>query len=231
MTKTGDDILLYSIDGVQFDTIKYSDEALADLVKGNKDFAILRVNRVGHAGKNYKFLNAVGDYQPQIAKVEGRNFAAAAGNAGVGGEYLTSQSQLGATDGSGISFTRDQTELDDLAKDPSHGGKIDTKSIAEREVGIGLESQGKVGKLIRDPSGSADYVDSATGQKWDVKAFNSKFAPKGYNLSEAMNKIQKSIGEGENVMLDTRNLHADHLAELIGEIAKQGLMDKVLLWP
>ncbi len=92
MTKTGDDILLYSIDGVQFDALKYSDEALEELVKGNKDFAILRVNRVGHAGKNYKFLNAMGDYRLKIAEAEGKNFAAVAGKEGVGGEVLSKYS-------------------------------------------------------------------------------------------------------------------------------------------
>ncbi len=86
MTKTGDDILLYLVDGAQFDALKYSDEALEKLVKGNKNFAILRVNRVGDAGKNYKFLNAVGEYRPQIAKAEGKNFAAAAGKEVVGVE-------------------------------------------------------------------------------------------------------------------------------------------------
>jgi len=126
---------------------------------------------------------------------------------------------------------RTQTELDDLAKDPAHGGRIDIKSIAERDVGIGLESQGKVGKLVRDVSGRSEYIDTISGQKWDVKAFNSNFAPKGYNLTDAMSKIKKSIAAGEYVMLDTRNLWEQDLVELRREITLQGLADKVLLWP
>jgi gas vesicle protein len=128
-------------------------------------------------------------------------------------------------------ITRTTAEFDDLAKDPARGGKVDSKSIAEREVGIGLEAQGKVGKLMRDPSGSAEFIDTVSAQKWDVKSFNSKFAPKGYNLSDAMSNIRKSISLGENVMPDTRNLNQSDLAELIDEVNRQGLNNNVLLWP
>lgn len=133
--------------------------------------------------------------------------------------------------GGGAEKIRTQAELDALAADPAHGGKIGAKSIAERDVGLGLESQGKVDTLIRDPSGSAEFIDTVTGQKWDVKAFNSQYAPKGYNLNDAMTNIKKSLAANENVMLDTRNLTVTDLQELISEIAKQGLSDKVLTWP
>ena len=67
--------------------------------------------------------------------------------------------------GSGTGKIRTQAELDALATDPAHGGKIGAKSIAERDVGLGLESQGKVNSLVRDPSGSAEFIDTITGQK------------------------------------------------------------------
>ena len=133
--------------------------------------------------------------------------------------------------GNGTGKIRTQAELDALAADPAHGGKIGAKSIAERDVGLGLESQGKVNSLVRDPSGSAEFIDTITGQKWDVKAFNSQYAPKGYNLTDAMANIKKSLTANENVMLDTRNLTATDLQELTNEISKQGLSDKVLTWP
>lgn len=40
-----------------------------------------------------------------------------------------------------------------------------------------------------------------------------------------------NIAAGEYVMLDTRNLSTKDLTELQGEIAAQGLTDKVQLWP
>jgi hypothetical protein len=123
---------------------------------------------------------------------------------------------------------RTQAELDDLAKDPARGNKMDIKSIREREVGLELETKGKVGKLIRDTSGKAEFIDTTTGKKWDVKAFNSNFAPKGYNLTDAIKNIKRSIAHDENVMLDTSNLKPSDLAELLEEINKQGLSDKVI---
>ena len=156
---------------------------------------------------------------------------------GAGSTALVVDGGLGLLDslmlmsGGGGDGGRTPAELDALASDPAHGGKIDAKSIAERDVGLGLESQGKVGKLIRDPSGSAEFIDTTTGQKWDVKAFNSKYAPKGYNLTDAMANINKSLANGENVMLDTRSLNAADLQQLTNEIVRQGLSNKILQWP
>ncbi|HIW32719.1 MAG TPA: hypothetical protein IAA29_08020 [Candidatus Paenibacillus intestinavium] len=126
--------------------------------------------------------------------------------------------------------TRTQVELDALATDPAIGNKITPKTIAEREVGLGLEARGEVSGLVRDPSGKAEFIDSS-GQKWDVKAFNSNFAPKGYNLSDAMTNIRKSISDGENVMLDARNLSQEHLSELKDELVRTGLINNVKIWP
>ncbi|QHW29705.1 PrsW family intramembrane metalloprotease [Paenibacillus rhizovicinus] len=125
---------------------------------------------------------------------------------------------------------RTQAELDELATDPAIGNRITPKTIAEREVGLGLESRGEVQGLVRDPSGRAEFID-ASGQKWDVKAFHSKYAPKGYNLSDAMTNIRKSISNNENVMLDTRNLSPEHLSELKDELVRTGLINQVKLWP
>jgi hypothetical protein len=145
------------------------------------------------------------------------------------GNPIVSGGTINAVEGAGK--VRTQADLDALASDPAHGGKIGAKSIAEREVGLGIEAQGKVNSIVRDPSGSAEFIDSLTGQKWDVKAFNSQYAPKGYNLTDAMANINNSLANGENVMLDTRNLNAVDLHELTSEIEKQGMSSNVLLWP
>lgn len=46
-----------------------------------------------------------------------------------------------------------------------------------------------------------------------------------------MRSIKKSLAEGEFVILDTTNLNANDLAELLAELKKQGIIDKVILWP
>lgn len=131
---------------------------------------------------------------------------------------------------------RSKEELEALAKDPSHykaTRDIDiNKGIHEREVGLALEEQGLLkGPITRDLSGKAEFID-ANGQKWDVKSFNSNYPPSkgGYTLNDSMKKINKSLAENENVILDTTYLKKEHEEELIGELKNKHLMDKIIIY-
>ena len=98
-------------------------------------------------------------------------------------------------------------------------------------VGLGAEESGKIkGPITRDPSGKAEFID-ANGQAWDVKSFNSNYKPKqgGFTLPSAMRSINKSLSEGEFVILDTTNLNIQHLSDLLEELKRQNLMDKIIL--
>ena len=102
---------------------------------------------------------------------------------------------------------RTKAELDALADDPAHMGskrQVDIeKGIHEQKVGLGVEESGKIkGPITRDPSGKAEFFD-ADGQAWDVKSFNSYYKPKqgGFTLQSAMRSINKSLSEGEHVIL------------------------------
>ncbi|WP_260451025.1 hypothetical protein [Listeria booriae] len=145
-------------------------------------------------------------------------------------KYADEVADAGKTANDANKINRSLTELEDLAKDPAHAGKITKKGIEEREVGLGLEKLGEVSNLKRDPTGGAEFIDD-TGQKWDVKGFYSKFAPKGYNLKDALSNIRKSITDGENVMLDTRKMSPEHVKELLNAIEEAGLTDHVKVWP
>lgn len=132
---------------------------------------------------------------------------------------------------------RSLSELEALADDPAHAGskrEIDIKKgIHEREVGLGVEENGKIiGPIIRDPSGQAEFFDG-NGQAWDVKSFNSNYKPKkgGYTLQKSMDEIYESLSKNENVILDTTNLKEEHKIELLKEINDRGLMDRVVVWP
>ncbi len=130
-------------------------------------------------------------------------------------------------------YHRTEAQYEDLAKDPAHGGKIDAKSEQERRVGLELEARGDVpGPITRDPSGSAEFIDSK-GNKWDVKGFNSNFSPQkgGFNLQTDAGKVQKSLDQGENVMLDTSKMKAEDIAALKAEGEKRGWGDRVRWWP
>lgn len=130
-------------------------------------------------------------------------------------------------------FTRTARELEELAKDPAHAGAISPKSIQERTVGLDLEKRGAVpGPLTRDPSGAAEFID-ARGVKWDVKGFNSGFPARqgGFSLARDAGKVEKSLSQGEHVMLDTSKMSAADVAALKAEGAARGWGARVLFWP
>ena len=121
----------------------------------------------------------------------------------------------------------------ELAPDAAHGGKVSRKSIAEAEVGLGLEDAAAVKGLRRDPSQAAEFIDDS-GQAWDVKGFHSQVPPgaKGaFTLEDAMKSIKRELALGENVMVDTRNMTAKHVDELREAVRAAGEERRVLFWP
>jgi uncharacterized protein YukE len=126
-----------------------------------------------------------------------------------------------------------QQRIDDLARDPANGGKITGSSLAEAEVGVGLEERGAVEGLRRSPNPAEEFIDSQ-GRPWDVKAFHSEHGR--FNLETAMRKIiQEMTWSKENIMLDTRNLSPTDLAQLrdaVKEATARGELPlEVLWWP
>ena len=133
---------------------------------------------------------------------------------------------------------RSNKEIQSLGKDPAHEGTnriVDIeKAMHEGEVGLDLEGRGKLSSIVRDATGKSEFVENGgNGQKWDIKSFNSNFKPKqgGFKLEKAMDTIQASLEEGEYVIVDTSNMSQEHIAVLIDELEKQGLMDKIIIWP
>ncbi|OKP90165.1 hypothetical protein [Paenibacillus sp. P32E] len=129
-------------------------------------------------------------------------------------------------------FARSPEEYESLAKDPAKNFKINEKSKIERLAGLELEARGDLpGPIVRDtnPAG-AEFID-ATGVKWDVKGWYSKFAPKGYTLEKAIADIEESLSKGENVIIDSSKMFPEHINEVREAIKELGLSDKLLWWP
>jgi hypothetical protein len=125
-----------------------------------------------------------------------------------------------------------QERVDSLAPDPAHNGKITKGSRREAEVGVALEERGDLpGPITRDPSGFSEFID-ANGQMWDVKGFSSKWPIRrgGFHLETAMEKIDGEISNKENVILDTKDLSPEHLAELRAAVAARRDLDGKILW-
>ena len=129
-----------------------------------------------------------------------------------------------------VRHPRTAEEYEDLARDPAKGGEITSGSIAEREVGLGLEERGEVpGPIRRDPTGGAEFVD-ANGQDWDVKAYRSEF-PNGFRPEKIEESLKISKLTNERIMFDTRNLSASDLETLRGIIDEVGYTEGVRFWP
>ena len=131
---------------------------------------------------------------------------------------------------------RTYSEYLDLARDPSHANKILPQGRKERSIGLDLEKQGLLHKIIRDPqkNNGAEFIDTVTGTKWDVKSFVSNpngitSARKGaFKLSKAIAKIEKEFANGHNVIIDTRRLTKSDRDSLIKAINEKGYSDKII---
>lgn len=134
---------------------------------------------------------------------------------------------------------RTQEELDDLARDPSHAGRIEVQGIKEREVGLDLERQGILGRIIRDTQADkgGDLIDTTTGVKWDVKSFesypNGHTSPRkgAFTVKRAMDKIYGEFDKGNNVIIDTRELIPEHVQQLRKAIEEDGIADRIIWYP
>ncbi|MBY0117733.1 WXG100 family type VII secretion target [Paenibacillus xylanexedens] len=139
---------------------------------------------------------------------------------------------------------RNHKELDDLARDPSGGGKIEPKNINERDVGLQLEARGDLGRIIRDSQADkgAEFIDTTTGIKWDVKSFESY--PSGRNgipitnpkkgaftIQNGMQKIHEEFAKGHDVIIDTKKMVPEHIEQLKKAIDKEGIADRILWFP
>jgi hypothetical protein len=105
------------------------------------------------------------------------------GSAGVAGNAMMEADKDGQSGGKddlrpepqGNAKATRESRVQELAKDPAHGGAVRDKTLREAEVGVELEEAGKLPKPItRDPSGAAEFIDGMN-QPWDVKRFNSNF--------------------------------------------------------
>ena len=118
------------------------------------------------------------------------------------------------------------TRLEELAKDPAKGGRVDDKTRREAEVALQLEEMGLLaGPIRRDPSGDAEFIDRR-GMLWDVKQFHSENG--WFDLREAVKTIRGELLAGENVILDTKFLDSNDAAALRSVIEANGWQRKIL---
>ncbi|WP_238904588.1 hypothetical protein [Clostridium sp. YIM B02506] len=138
---------------------------------------------------------------------------------------------------------RTQSELESLEYDPAKKA-VTEGSKKEAVIGLDLEQKGKLGKIERSSDPKAEFIDTVTGKKIDVKSFESY--PMGadgtpitsprkgaFKVENAMKNIMKEFQKNGNdiVIIDKSNLTVDHIKELEGAIKESGLENKIIWWP
>ena len=139
---------------------------------------------------------------------------------------------------------RTQAELENLARDPSHAGRIEQQGIKEREVGLELEERGELGYIIRDQqiNKGSEFIDTTTGVKWDVKSFESypmgrngipitKIKKGAFSVDKGMEKIYGEFDKGNNVIIDARLLISKHIEQLKEAIKEAGIEERIIWYP
>jgi type VII secretion system ESX-1 substrate len=154
------------------------------------------------------------------------------------------------------SHAMDEQRRLELQKDPDHNLKIREHSIKEAELAEDLEARRILPGLKRPMNaGEGDFVDPS-GQHWDVKGPMSReaveekiraqyrarglpeptFDPnrlfKGeFEIHDMMTNIREVIGDGMNVILDTRGLNDADRRVLREVIEQEGIGDRILWYP
>ena len=64
----------------------------------------------------------------------------------------------------------DHGRVEELARDPDHGGAVTDNSLDEADIGLRLERDGRLRNVVRDPrTGCGDLIEGAgVGRQWDV---------------------------------------------------------------
>jgi hypothetical protein len=135
--------------------------------------------------------------------------------------------------------------VNELAKDPAHGGQITPKSLQEAKLAIQAQADGLVeGPLTRPelgPNGEdqGDFQDG-TGQNWDVKSSPDSvpsYSPAGgtpinnpQSVQSFTNMINKSLADGEPVLLDPDGMSPGRIAQLQQVVENNPSWQGRVLW-
>ena len=130
--------------------------------------------------------------------------------------------------------TRSSTDMDDLATDPAHR-RMTPKAATEREAALALEKKGNLpAPVTRSPDPKTDFIDGS-GQKWDHKGFRSTVPHHhgrgAFVLNDALDTIADEFRKGNNLIIDSRDMSAEHIRQLRRAIAEKNWGDKILWYP
>lgn len=136
--------------------------------------------------------------------------------------------------------------IQELSRDPAHGGLYRDASKQEAMVAVQAERDGLIpGPLRRTPLSAAgddqgDFTD-ATGQRWEVKSspeiapwYNPKSAgrpvPKVQTIEDFTAMIDDELADGQKVLLDPIGMSAGRLAQLQQVVTSNPAWQGRVIW-
>lgn len=140
-----------------------------------------------------------------------------------------------------------QRRVEELAQDPAKNGKVSPQSEREAEVGLALENAGRVGPLERAPLSAdgkdqGEFIDTETGQHWDVKSSPDVIPdyrhasvagqpiPNPQTDEDFVDMIERSLNNGENVMIDESGMTTTRKAHLQQLVANHPEWQGKVIW-
>ncbi|HEX4212685.1 MAG TPA: hypothetical protein VIA06_05080 [Candidatus Dormibacteraeota bacterium] len=91
------------------------------------------------------------------------------------------------------SFAEDPVRVEELARDPDHGGQVTINSLEETVIALRLERDGRLRHVVRDPrTGCGDLIEQdGCGQEWDVVTFPGRY----FDRRDAERTLRRKIEE------------------------------------
>jgi hypothetical protein len=111
-----------------------------------------------------------------------------------------------------------------MANDPAHGGKISEGNIQEAVVGTMAIHLKALPNLKRESTGGSEFIDSKTGQTWDVK---SPISPMPSNTwwvfdpNHHKEVLSHDMSTGDNILLDLSRCNSADSASLLTLLEKE----------
>ncbi|RJG21435.1 contractile injection system protein, VgrG/Pvc8 family [Paenibacillus thiaminolyticus] len=210
---------------------------LGKMPKDMADRMPFKVAYMQKAGTNQRVPTIVKNSDhPMYSKMDGGNGEGSSGRRAEGTRQ-GNKPNLYDKDGN-YTGDRTQKELDDLATDPDRGHVLDDQGKKEREVGLAVEERGELGRIKRDSGGAEFYDESSPNkQRWDVKSYesypNGHTDPKkgAFSVKTTLKNMYKKLNKDINIIIDTRGLIPEHIAQLKDAVTKEGIGDRIIWYP
>ena len=139
---------------------------------------------------------------------------------------------LDETESIAMEFREDPGRVEELARDPDHGGGVRDHSLDEARIALAMERQGKLRHVVRDPRpGCGDLIeDDGAGQEWDVVSFPEEY----FNGADAEitlhGKLERQVKDERmvKVIVNTAYLSPARLREVEQIVEERRWWDNVI---